>query len=840
MAADAPAPRIAPPADWVKPATIQLPAAVQPGPDTAAIRNLLFDEQIKFGADSTSVYVEAISRAQTAQGLTAVGSIALPWNPDTQTLTVHKVRILRGDKVIDVLADHSFTVLRRETKLEQAMLDGSLTAALQVEDVEVGDTVDLAVTIDNHDPLLKGHSDLLVDAETPAPIDQRRLVASWADDREMRWRLGDGLPAAKIARSGAAGSFDLELKDVAPVAAPDGAPGRFSHARDIEFSDFTSWAQISALFAPLYTRAEALKAGSPLRAEAAKIAAASADPATRAAAALTLVEDEVRYVYLGMDAGGLTPADADATWLRRFGDCKGKTVLLIALLHELGIEAEPALVSTTLGDGLDRRLPTLGVFDHVIVRAIIGGKVYWLDGARAGDAALSLLRVPAYRWALPLSEPGSTLVPLTQIASSEPDGVTTLSLDASAGISQPAPARGEVVLHGDGAITVGLQFANLTADQRDQAMRTYWTKQYDFITVTKVADTFDRLTATERWTMQGSAAMAWEDGQSGQGKRYEADSVGLGWKADVKRQVGPHADAPYTVDFPEYDLTVESIVLPNRGIGFSVEGEQVDSAVAGRQFKRTAAIVNGVFTVRASQNAIAPEISADQAARDAKTLTEMAGQGAFVRAPSDYQMTEAEKSAAIAAQPKSAEDFIDQGVAFDQRGEGAKAVADYDKAIALDPTSALAYADRGFVKLDLGDRGAAEADDLKALALDAKDGVAQALAGARWLMVKAGSPMRSRPSARRSRPIRTTATTTAGVLSPSGRPARALSLSPTPPRRWSWTPPGMACGSCKPTCGARPARSTKPRRRSIPRSPPTQRMSLSWRYAPTCSGTPVG
>jgi transglutaminase-like putative cysteine protease len=101
--------------------------------------------------------------------------------------------------------------------------------------------------------------------------------------------------------------------------------------------------------------------------------------------ALRLVQDQIRYVFLGMNLGGYTPASAETTWARRFGDCKGKTALLVALLRELGIDAEPALVSTTAGDGLDQRLPTLQLFDHVIVRARIDKTIYWLDGARQGD-----------------------------------------------------------------------------------------------------------------------------------------------------------------------------------------------------------------------------------------------------------------------------------------------------------------------------------------------------------------------------------------------------------------------------------------------------------------------
>ncbi len=148
--------------------------------------------------------------------------------------------------------------------------------------------------------------------------------------------------------------------------------------------------------APLYAKAEVIPASSPLNAEVARIKALSPDPKVRAEAALTLVQDQIRYLALAMNVGGLVPATADETWSRRFGDCKGKTVLLLTLLHALGIEAQPSLVNVQLGDGLDARLPTIEMFNHVIVRATIGGKVYWLDGARRGDRRLEDIATPPY------------------------------------------------------------------------------------------------------------------------------------------------------------------------------------------------------------------------------------------------------------------------------------------------------------------------------------------------------------------------------------------------------------------------------------------------------------
>src|SRR5690606_29278685 len=119
-----------------------------------------------------------------------------------------------------------------------------------------------------------------------------------------------------------------------------------------EYSDFASWPAVSQRFHPLFAQASTLAADSPLHAEAARIAAAHEGKLARAQAALELVQQQVRYIYVGLNGGNFVPAGADETWSRRYGDCKGKTALLLALLRELGIEAEAVLVNNTgLDDG---------------------------------------------------------------------------------------------------------------------------------------------------------------------------------------------------------------------------------------------------------------------------------------------------------------------------------------------------------------------------------------------------------------------------------------------------------------------------------------------------------
>ena len=304
-------PVIAPPPAWVIPAALTADTGKA---DEAAVRILLQDQQVRLTAEGEEVYTETVMRVQTPQGLQALGTITLPWKPDTSTLTVHKLHIVRAGKVIDVLANgNGFTVLRRENGLEYAALDGVLTAVIQPEGLEVGDEVDVALTIRAHDPVLAGHPDGSLGGWANVPVAHVRSRAIWDTGLAVRWRATDGTPPVRERTAGGTTEISLAADDLQPILYPKDAPPRFALPRLVETTSFASWADLSALFDPLYINAAALKPESPLKAEIARIAALSPDPAVRAEAALALVQDRVRYVFLGINDGGLMPAPADLT-----------------------------------------------------------------------------------------------------------------------------------------------------------------------------------------------------------------------------------------------------------------------------------------------------------------------------------------------------------------------------------------------------------------------------------------------------------------------------------------------------------------------------------------------
>lgn len=710
---------MAPIPGWVKPLEIKAPPIDE---TDLPVRLLLHDRQLSFSPEGDSEFIEQVVQIRTPQGLSALGNLALAWNPDTDTITIHRARILRNGKPIDMLERQSFTVIRREANLERAIVDGVLTATLQPEGLQVGDLVDLAYTITHTDPVLQGRSERTVMLPSFVKADRMRLRATWDAARPLQWRANAGLEPPKVTTAGGKVELSVDLRDPAPLKIPVGAPQRFIPFRELSVSEFRSWSELSALMAPHYAKAATLRPDSPLKAEVAKIRAASSDPKVQAAAALRLVEDQVRYLALVLNLGGYIPAEADQTWARRYGDCKAKTVLLMALLHELGIEAEAALVHSARGDGLNERLPALGDFDHVIVRAVVGGKVYWLDGTRTGDRSLDTLGVPPFFWALPLRERDAALVALLQPPLTAPDSFMRLRIDASAGLDTPAATHGEMTLSPAMSAMLAMGAANLPGVDRDKLLRAMWAA-YPWIDI-KTLTTVQGDDGSMRVTIDGTSRLPFE--RQAIGRAFRIRGADLGPVSLAARDAdSPFPDAPYAVSsHPGYKAFSLAITLPKGGDGFVFEAPDVDVKIAGRAFTRKARIAKGVATIEATERTLVREIPAAEA-RSAKAQLEAVTKVSVVlRAPGNYQPTDQDLAALRTQAPTTASAYIERGDRYMQSGRNELAMADFNKAVELDPKSTFAYSNRALGHIYGGRMDAAKADIVKAQDLDPRNHVA--------------------------------------------------------------------------------------------------------------------
>lgn len=716
-------PLVQPAPDWVKPA---------PAPDTHGLTDesplmLVADVQARLGDGGSWTYVERATRLPTIQAVSQAGTIKIDWQPAHGDLIVHGVDILRAGQRIDALKGHSFTVLQREAGLEKMMLDGQLTATLAVEGLRPGDVLDLRYSVTNRDPALAGNSSASGPMlSEPMKIGFARTRFLWPSSAKVQWKA---YPIGAVPKETDSGGWH-ELVFAQPLprqpdAAP-GAPGRFARPPFVEASTFADWASVSRVFAPLYRTEGLIAPGSPLAAEVAKIAAAEKDPRRRVAAALALVQGKVRYLYRGMENGNLVPQAPAQTLALGYGDCKAKTLLLLAMLHALGIDAEPALANLGAGDLVSVRLPSAAAFNHIFVLARLGDETLWLDGTATGTRLEDLGDVLPFHWVLPLRSAGASLMAVPNRAPARFNTTATLDQDLRGGINMPAPFDAEVTLRGSAAMAMRTVLGMLPKQDQRSLLQRFLPAGLNDTMLIDANVRFDDSAGTATITMRGIATARW-----GYGNLRYRTQLPIGRLPDLPdRARAIWKDVPVDAGEPARTRITYRLRLPDGGKDISLDGAPAfdQTLPGGRRLSARATLAGELLTLETEQVQTGGEIAPAELPAARMALAEFRNRRISARTtpryPSPWHGVEAAKRAHrydevlaryasfIAERPEEAARYVARGYFLTLIFERQKALADFDKAIALDAKPDTLFR-RAAIREALGDRAGA-IEDLQA------------------------------------------------------------------------------------------------------------------------------
>ena len=553
--------------DWVSPASLE-------GIDVKrAPAELISDSQHRLEGGVAHSYYDNAVRIDNSQTLVEHNTLSIGWLPDKGDLTVHRLEIYREGETIDLLADEpEFDVIRREQGLEARLLDGELTATLAIPGLRVGDVLRTAYSISVDDQALKDEVQVLQFlGAKPWRVAIGRAVVSWPQGEQIYWRAENNAAIGEPELRDGYRYLTVQLPLAEPKDMPQDSPSRYQRPTVLRVGSFTDWIELSRLMAPHYDSAAEVPAGSAIAEQAATIMQATNDPLERAALATRLVQDKVSYLMNGLDGGNYLPQAAEFTWEKRYGDCKAKSVLLYALLRQMGIDAEPVLVTTRGGDALPELLPVPGDFDHVIVHARIDGVDYWLDGTSTATRLANIGDVPPFHYALPLRAGGADLTPMTQRDKAVPDMRMDVAMDHSAGIDLPQLFTVSIEMSGAvGAAVEAMADANDPELRRRLASNFTDRNGFDGSVLTSLDISYDKESALGRLVVKGIAppSFRWEEGKF----VVDVAAVGDEFGFNPNRARPEWRNIPVATQGPSYVEMHASMVLPDGGAGFSLAG----------------------------------------------------------------------------------------------------------------------------------------------------------------------------------------------------------------------------------------------------------------------------
>ena len=401
--------------DWVELAP--LPAADELGDELLAdgFAYLTVDHQLNTLLRPTECFHEVTWTVASPRGVQYGSQVEIEFDPSYEELLWHTVEVLRDGQTLPQLDVGRVQVLRREPALEESLYDGTLTALLFLEGIRPGDVVRTRYTLRGEHPAF---SDRFADVFFLGEDDFAKRVSwrlLWHARRPLSVRSMEGAPEVewRALDSGSGSEARWVLEGALPGGAELNAPGWFMGVPWVQLSDFADWGEVALWCLGLFECAE--PSSGEFRELAAFVASETeGDPVeSRIERALRFIQEEVRYLGLELGVGSYRPTAPDDVLARRFGDCKDKALLLVRLLEKLGIESQPALVSTQIDTRVNDWIPSPLAFDHVIVRIETPQGELWVDPTETlQGGALFERSPPPFAYALVLHPDSSGLTPL--------------------------------------------------------------------------------------------------------------------------------------------------------------------------------------------------------------------------------------------------------------------------------------------------------------------------------------------------------------------------------------------------------------------------------------------
>ena len=601
--------KIQPAPPWVKRIMPAEAAAVPVDQVSQGVYYLLSDLQIRVEARTKVTYYHVAAKAINETGVEEIAHVQIGFDPSYETLALHSISVRRGKRVIAKLKASAIRVLQREKELEYRIYDGGKTANLFLDDVRVGDVVEYAYSVSGANPVFGNLQFGRFDLQWTVPVNRFYGRLLWPAERELYLRHHNTEIKPKEGKLNGYRQYEWDVKDPPALVVEEDAPGWYDPYASVEWSEFKDWTAVARWALPLYRVPGRL--GSAVEKEVKRIAQASAEPRDRLLAALQFVQREIRYLGVEIGAGSHAPSRPQVVLERRFGDCKDKSLLTAAMLRALGIDARPALVNTALRRGVLDLHPTPAAFNHVLVRARLDAKEYWLDPTRPSQKGdLAHLYQPDYGYALVVDDTTHSLSPMGS-SSAVLNRTIHAVFDIREGLTAPVPYTITSVLEGASADAFRDSLASENREELQKRFLNFYAQYYPGLTIkapftVSGEETSNRVTVTEQYLIPGF----WKRNEAR--KRQEAGIYAPDVDDYLQQPRQPVRRSPLGIAHPVDLKYTTEVWLPE---GWEVESSRTTVEDPAFEFERTIVEKDRVLTLKDRFRSRADHIAAADTGR---------------------------------------------------------------------------------------------------------------------------------------------------------------------------------------------------------------------------------
>ncbi|WP_207420132.1 DUF3857 domain-containing protein [Desertivirga brevis] len=420
-------------------------------------------------------YLHYCKQIISESGVQNASQISVDFDPSFQKLEFHKIIIWRNGKPSNRLNLKAFKVIANEEDLSRFIYQGTYSAYLILDDIRKGDKIEYSYSITGRNPIFKGKFSKELYLQGYTAINKAYLSVVCSSSRNLNFKYFNKVHSPKIESFNGMKRYTWEALMVKAAIQEENQPSWYNDFKRVQISDYQNWKEvaiwanelnkpITSFSGALASRVQALK-----KKNVGNLSGYFRD-------AVTLVQDEVRYMGVEMGVYSHKAHNPQKVFDQRYGDCKDKSLLLMSILEFGGIKANMALINTYYQDKVASYLPSPLNFNHAVVIAYVGGKQIWVDPTISGQGGKGTdLWFPNYRMALIVSPGSNTLSTIPEVAAGFSTMRETFTVDSA---TMGATLYVKTKYTGNMAESVRSSLANQSITEAEKSYLDYYARLY--------------------------------------------------------------------------------------------------------------------------------------------------------------------------------------------------------------------------------------------------------------------------------------------------------------------------------------------------------------------------
>ena len=307
--------------------------------------------------------VDRIYKIFNKRGIENFAEARIQFDKARERVEILRAYTIKSDGAVIEAGENSIHEITPPGLAEANIYSNVKELVINFPGVETDSIIVCSYLIEEVEPLIRGQFWRSKEFGYIEPIKESSLVVKVPEDKALYYKTIRGDFEPVVEKGDGYKKYIWERKDIPAVPLETGMLPLLDIVPIVNVSTFVNWEEFSDWYKGLIT--DQYKINDIILKKIEELTANLETDEEKIKALYNYVATSIRYVGLEFGIDGYKPHNAVETFENKYGDCKDKATLLIALLSSIGVRAEPVLINTAGHSELEIVSPEQ--FNHMIV-----------------------------------------------------------------------------------------------------------------------------------------------------------------------------------------------------------------------------------------------------------------------------------------------------------------------------------------------------------------------------------------------------------------------------------------------------------------------------------------